>query len=63
MRHQSHSHQVLTRVRRIWNELDYAQRRMFEIRTGLDATGPSSRRLNDHQTEMLEDLYRRGWRH
>jgi hypothetical protein len=61
-RSHSHSHQVITRVRRIWNELDHAQRRLFEIRTGVSVTGPASRRRDDHQIEMLEDLYRRGWR-
>ncbi|MEA2210379.1 MAG: hypothetical protein QOF83_327 [Solirubrobacteraceae bacterium] len=66
MRHRSHSHshshQVITRVRRAWNELDYAQRRLLEIRTGLPLSGPVSQRRDDHQSAMLEDLYRRGWR-
>jgi hypothetical protein len=62
MRHRSHRHTIATRVRRVWNELDYAQRRMFEIRTGVDVTGPSRRR-DEHHLEMLEDLYRRGLRH
>jgi hypothetical protein len=55
-------HHTLTRVRRIWNELDYSQRRLFELRTGIPVTGPAGRRRDDHEIVMLEDLYRRGWR-
>jgi hypothetical protein len=36
---------------------------MFELRTGVPVTGTSHRRRDEHQTQMLEDLYRRGWRH
>jgi hypothetical protein len=61
-RSHSHSHQTAARLRRVWSELDYAQRRMFEIRTGVPVTGPASHRRDDHQAQMLEDLYRRGWR-
>jgi hypothetical protein len=57
------SHRTITRFRRIWNELDYSQRRLFEIRTGVAVTGPSRRRRDEHQIQLLEDLYRRGWRH
>lgn len=62
MRPRSHTPKAVTRIRRLWNELDYSQRRLFELQTGIAATGPTSRRRNDHQIELLEDLYRRGWR-
>jgi hypothetical protein len=62
MRHRSHSHPAVTRVRRIWSELDHAQRRLFEIRTGVPTAGSVGQRRGDHQVDMLEDLYRRGWR-
>lgn len=26
----------IARIKAVWSELDYAQRRMFEIRTGID---------------------------
>ena len=62
MRHNSHGHHAMTRVRRIWNELDHSQRRLFEVRTGIPVAGEGSQRRNDHEISMLEDLYRRGWR-
>jgi hypothetical protein len=57
------SHQAVIRLRHIWNELDYSQRRLFEIRTGVPVTRPSRRPRDEHQIAKLEDLYRRGWRH
>jgi hypothetical protein len=63
MRPRNHAaHQAVTRVRRIWNELDYSQRRLFEVRTGVAVTGQSSRPRDHHSVQTLEDLYRRGWR-
>lgn len=62
MRQHSNSHQAFTRVRRIWNELEYTQRQLFEIRTGVPVNGQSSRPRDDHQIQTIEDLYRRGWR-
>ncbi len=32
---QSHVKQVIGRMQETWSELDYAQRRLFEIRTGV----------------------------
>jgi hypothetical protein len=60
MRHRSHK--AIARVRRVWNELDHAQRRLLEIQTGLPLAGPASRRRDDHRIARLEDLSRRGWR-
>jgi hypothetical protein len=33
--------QTIKRVRRVWAELDYAQRRLFEIRTGIPVMSDS----------------------
>lgn len=35
MSKQSRVSRITTRVRKIWAELDYAQRRLLEIRTGI----------------------------
>lgn len=51
---------VLSRLRRIfsratqtWAELDYAQRRLLEIRTGVpNLTPPSHPRISRHVTEL-----------
>lgn len=44
------------RVRRTWGEMDYAQRRLFEIQTGLRVTGPRPPR-RARTIEELERLY------
>lgn len=47
---------IAHRARRIWTELDYAQRRLFEIRTGVsDARSPRSSHPN---VAELERVYR-----
>jgi hypothetical protein len=46
----AHTQQTIGRVRRIWHELDRAQRRLFEVRTGLepaDRSRPSTTRALD----------------
>ncbi|HWD76949.1 MAG TPA: hypothetical protein VG371_17560 [Solirubrobacteraceae bacterium] len=50
-------HNLATRARRTWSELDYAQRRLFEIRTGVEASGSHPRRRHGG-IEELERLYR-----
>jgi hypothetical protein len=40
------------RVREIWAELDYAQRRLFELRTGVDAGRPRTLTIDE-----LEAMY------
>jgi hypothetical protein len=35
---------TIGRIRQIWAELDYAQRRLFEIQTGLRLRTPQGRR-------------------
>jgi hypothetical protein len=53
----SRAHNLAVRARRTWNELDYAQRRLFEFQTGLEAGGthPWRRRAT---IQELEHLYR-----
>jgi hypothetical protein len=41
------------RAKRLWSELDYAQRRVFEMRTGVPLTRPNISRSVDE----LERLY------
>jgi hypothetical protein len=35
---------VITSAKRIWDELDYAQRRSFELKTGVPVVKPGQRR-------------------
>ena len=48
---------LTTRVRRSWSELDYVQRRLFEIQTGIPITGTPRRIARDGSTH----LYRRDY--
>jgi hypothetical protein len=50
----SRATRIARRVRRTWAELDYAQRRMFELRTGVSARG---QRRSTARIEELERLY------
>ena len=34
---------TIRRMRRVWSEIDYAQRRLLAIRTGIDITAPERR--------------------
>ena len=38
-----HPHPILRRLTRIWRDMDYAQRRAFELRTGVEVTDPWER--------------------
>jgi hypothetical protein len=54
--------QIISRVTRVWSELDYAQRRVFEIRTGIPTGAGESRRAGgrpkiSRSVEELERLY------
>lgn len=37
----ANTQQIIGRVRRIWSELDHAQRRSFELATGVEMSAPS----------------------
>jgi hypothetical protein len=45
------------RARRTWNDLDYVQRRLFEMQTGIPVTGGPRRVSRDPSTR----LYRRDY--
>jgi BMFP domain-containing protein YqiC len=48
---------VLSSAKRIWNELDYAQRRSFELQTGVPLVKPEQRERLLRSVEELEALY------
>jgi hypothetical protein len=47
----------IARVRRLWAEMEYAQRRLFELRTGLLVRQTPGRAHVRPQIEELEALY------
>jgi hypothetical protein len=51
----SRARHLARRARRTWSELSYAQRRLFEIRTGLPPAGPRF----SVSADELERHYRR----
>jgi len=58
MRHAAFkARQTIGRVRRLAAELDYAQRRLLEIRTGVPLTRPEERRAGRATVEELERLF------
>lgn len=48
---------VIASVKRIWDELDYAQRRSFELRTGVPVLPVDRRPRLRGTVEELEALY------
>jgi hypothetical protein len=48
----------IARVKAIWAELDYAQRRLLEMRTGVPFIAPEERRRSVLRGRQLEYLYR-----
>jgi hypothetical protein len=44
-------------VREVWAELDYAQRRLLEIQTGVSLIKPEQRPWISSRVEQLEALY------
>jgi len=53
----SHLRSLTTRARRAWGDMDYVQRRLFEMQTGIPATGTPRRIVRDGSTR----LYRRDY--
>ena len=47
---------VVKRLKRLWGELDYAQRRSFEIQTGVPV-GTGKRRKISRSVDELDRLY------
>lgn len=54
---QSRIRQAVTEVKRVWAELDYAQRRLFEIRTGVPVINRDQRVRTARTVEELDSLY------
>ncbi len=52
----SHIGQVLARIRSTWSEMSYAQRRLFEIRTGVAVDDVQRRRNARREIKELEAL-------
>jgi hypothetical protein len=51
---------ITTRVRRLFGELGYAQRRSFELQTGVPLSDPRGRsRHNQRQIDHLDALWSR----
>jgi hypothetical protein len=50
---------VTTRLRRVFAELGYAQRRSFELRTGVPLGGPRPGRASGDEIAALEAAYGR----
>jgi BMFP domain-containing protein YqiC len=48
---------VISSAKRIWNELDYAQRRSFELKTGVPVVKADRRQRLTGSVEELEALY------
>jgi BMFP domain-containing protein YqiC len=48
---------VIASAERIWNELDYAQRRAFELTSGVPLVKPEQRKRLRGSVEELEALY------
>lgn len=49
--------QAIQQVKQVWSEMDYAQRRLFEIRTGIPVTAPPKQARNKSTVDELQALY------
>lgn len=54
----SRARRTIGRLKRLWRELDYAERRVLEIRTGVPFSTPEERRRSRLRVAQLEHLYR-----
>jgi hypothetical protein len=48
----------IARVRALWSELDYVQRRVLENKTGVSFITPEERRRSRLRVSQLEYMYR-----
>jgi hypothetical protein len=48
---------AITRLKQLWQELDYAQRRSLELRTGLSFDKPDADASSRAEIRELESLY------
>ena len=53
----SRASRIIERVCRSWAEIEYAQRRMFELRTGISSLMTAQRAQGRPRIEELEALY------
>lgn len=58
MRTASRVSRRIGRLRQLWSELDYVQRRVLENRTGVPFVTPEERRRSRARVAQLEYLYR-----
>jgi hypothetical protein len=52
-----HASSIVSRVRKNWSEMSYAQRRLFELRTGVSASTGNRRARARREIETLNALY------
>lgn len=55
---ESRTRRAIRRAKQLWKELDYAQRRVLEINTGVQLSTPEERRRSPLRVRQLEFLYR-----
>lgn len=58
---QSRPKRIIERVSEVWGELDYAQRRMFEMRTGLPEAMRTPRDHEDAVQAERREYQVRAW--
>lgn len=58
MRTASQANRRISRLKQLWVELDYVQRRVLENRTGVPFVTPEERRRSRARVSQLEYLYR-----
>jgi hypothetical protein len=54
----SRARRTIGRLKRLWSELDYVQRRVLENRTGVPFITPEERSRSQLRVAQLEYLYR-----
>ena len=55
---ESRAHRIASRIKRLWSELDYVQRRVLENQTGVPFVTDEERRRSRGRVAQLEYLYR-----
>lgn len=58
MRNATRMSRTIARLKALWSDLDYAQRRLLEIQTGVAFTTPQERRRSVLRVRQLDHLYR-----
>ncbi len=55
---ESRAQRIAGRIKRLWSELDYVERRVLENQTGVPFITPEERRRSRARVAQLEYLYR-----